>query len=94
MNDKGTPDVTPATIGRFLTEGSFEETLHALDAVVERLERGRLAIDEAVDWYEIGLGLSRRCMDLLEQAELRISTIESTYGLTNDNDAGWTSSGF
>lgn len=91
MKDAQIPDVSIAVISRFLTEGSFEETLNALELAVERLERGQLSIDEAVDWYEIGLGLSHRCISLLERAELRISTIESTYGMPSGDVVGRTS---
>jgi exodeoxyribonuclease VII small subunit len=69
--------------------GSFEEALQALEQVVAHLERGRLSIDEAVNWYEVGLGLTRRCTDALEQAELRINTLEESYGLdAGENDRG------
>jgi exodeoxyribonuclease VII small subunit len=67
-------------------EGSFEETLAALEAVVDHLERGRLSIDESVSWYEIGLKLSRRCADLLQQAELRIRSVEDRYAIASQRD--------
>jgi exodeoxyribonuclease VII small subunit len=69
--------------------GSFEEALAALESVVEKLERGHLAIDEAVAWYEAGLRLARRCTDLLEQAELRISTVDEMYRLSGITGKGW-----
>jgi exodeoxyribonuclease VII small subunit len=76
-------------VARLLEQGSFEETLHALEAIVERLERGRISIDEAVNWYELGLALSRRCTKLLEQAELRISSLEEAFGsIIDDNTPG------
>src|SRR5215217_7464346 len=58
-------------------EGTFEDTLEALETVVEHLERGRLTMSESIAWYEAGLGLARRCSQLLEQAELRISTLDA-----------------
>lgn len=64
-----------------LQNGSFEESLEALEAVVEHLERGKLSIADAVSWYEAGLRLTRRCGMLLEQAELHISVLEETYGM-------------
>jgi exodeoxyribonuclease VII small subunit len=64
-----------------LENGAFEEVLAALETVVEHLERGRLPLAETVAWYEAGLALNRRCSDLLAQAELRISELESSYGL-------------
>ncbi len=70
-------------------DGSFEEALAALEAVVDVLERGRLSIAESLTWYEIGLGLNRRCADLLQQAELRISTIEERYEMAPSDDDLW-----
>ena len=71
---------TPPSLERMSTlveEGAFEETLAALELVVEHLERGRLTMDESIAWYEAGLGLMRRCSHLLEQAELRISALDA-----------------
>lgn len=73
--------------------GSFEEALAALEAVVDVLERGRLSMTESLTWYEIGLGLSRRCSDLLQQAELRISIIEERYAVTPTVDDLWDADG-
>jgi exodeoxyribonuclease VII small subunit len=71
---------TPPSLERIsalVEEGAFEETLSALELVVEHLERGRLTLDESIAWYEAGLGLMRRCSRLLEQAELRISALDA-----------------
>lgn len=65
------------TISALVEDGAFEETLSALELVVEHLERGRLTMDESISWYEAGLGLMRRCSQLLEQAELRISALDA-----------------
>lgn len=64
-------------IGTLVEAGAFEETLSALEMVVEHLERGQLTMDESIAWYEAGLGLMRRCSQLLEQAELRISELDA-----------------
>lgn len=81
-------------IEQILQTGTFETSLEALETVVAHLERGLLPIDEAVHWYELGLGLARRCSDLLRNAELRISDLEESYGLTRQNDDAWESDGF
>jgi exodeoxyribonuclease VII small subunit len=75
----GAADTPPSLerIGSLVEEGAFEETLSALELVVEHLERGRLTMDESITWYEAGLGLMRRCSHLLEQAELRISALDA-----------------
>ena len=75
----GVADTPPSLerISALVEEGAFEETLSALELVVEHLERGRLTMDESIAWYETGLGLMRRCSLLLEQAELRISALDA-----------------
>ena len=75
----GVADTPPSLdhINTLVEEGVFEETLSALELVVEHLERGRLTLDESIAWYEAGLGLMRRCSHLLEQAELRISALDA-----------------
>ena len=40
---------------------SFEEQLTQLEAVVDRLERGELTLDESVRLFEDGVRLSNAC---------------------------------
>ena len=71
------PPPTLESITTLVEEGAFEETLLALELVVEHLERGQLTMDQSIAWYEAGLRLKRRCSHLLEQAELRISELDA-----------------
>ncbi len=54
---------------------NFEEQLTALEAVVERLERGELSLDESVRLFEEGVKLSNACKKQLEAAEGRIQVL-------------------
>jgi exodeoxyribonuclease VII small subunit len=54
---------------------SFEERLAALEAVVERLERGELPLDESVRLFEEGMKLSQSCRKELDAAEGRIQVL-------------------
>jgi exodeoxyribonuclease VII small subunit len=58
----------------------FEEQLGALEAVVERLERGELSLDESVRLFEEGIHLSNACKLELEKAEGRIQILVETQG--------------
>ena len=58
--------------------GSFEEALNALEAIVTLLDEGDLTLDLSVRCFETGTRLSDRCQHLLEQAELRISILSPT----------------
>jgi exodeoxyribonuclease VII small subunit len=59
---------------------TFEEKLTSLEAVVERLERGDLSLDESVKLFEEGVRLSNACKQELELAEGRIDLLAETSG--------------
>jgi exodeoxyribonuclease VII small subunit len=59
---------------------TFEEKLTSLEAVVERLERGDLSLDESVKLFEEGVRLSNACKQELELAEGRIDLLAETPG--------------
>ena len=54
---------------------SFEKALAELEQIVQRLERGDVALEESVAIYERGEALKRRCEELLKQAEARVEKI-------------------
>lgn len=54
---------------------SFEQALEGLEAIVERLESGDLALEAALTAFERGVALSRRCAEQLEGAERRIAEL-------------------
>ena len=54
---------------------SFEESLTALEGVVERLERGELSLDESVKLFEEGVRLSNACKKELGAAEGKIQVL-------------------
>lgn len=55
---------------------SFEEALDRLESIVETLEDDPPALDEAIDVYEEGMGLAKRCLSRLNDAEQRISELD------------------
>ncbi len=59
-----------------LTAGTFEETLHALEEIVQRLEDGHLSLEGALRCYELGVRMARRCEMMLDEAELRITRLD------------------
>lgn len=50
-------------------EKTFEESLNALEEIVQRLERGDVPLEEALDAFQEGMALSKQCQDTLEKAE-------------------------
>jgi exodeoxyribonuclease VII small subunit len=59
-------------------ERSFEELQKELEAVVARLERGDVAVDDAIALFRSGEELYRACVARLEAAELRIEQLTPT----------------
>jgi exodeoxyribonuclease VII small subunit len=53
----------------------FEAALAELEAIVDQLEKGAVALDESIRLYERGETLKRRCDELLKNAEMRIEKI-------------------
>ena len=54
---------------------SFEKALAELESIVQKLERGDVALEESVAIYERGEALKRRCEELLRQAEARVEKL-------------------
>ncbi len=54
---------------------SFETALKELEEIVERLEAGRVDLEESIALYERGERLKAHCEALLRKAEARIEKI-------------------
>ena len=57
------------------TEPSFEQAERELGEIVARLERGEVGLDEAIELWQHGDALHRRCLALLDAAEGRIDEL-------------------
>ncbi len=65
MNDK------PAEIA----DMPFETALAELEAIVDRLEKGAVALEDSIQLYERGKRLEAHCDSLIKNAEMRIEKI-------------------
>ena len=54
---------------------SFEDALHELESIVERLELGELNLEESLALYERGQALAQHCNRQLEAADLRVEQL-------------------
>jgi exodeoxyribonuclease VII small subunit len=59
---------------------SFEESLDELEALVDRLERGQLLLDESLELFERGMKLARICNRKLSKAERKIELLIEENG--------------
>ncbi len=64
--DKGHADIR---------EMSFERALKELEAIVGRLERGDVELEESISIYERGEALKEHCDRLLKQAEAKVEKL-------------------
>jgi exodeoxyribonuclease VII small subunit len=53
-------------------ELSYEQALSELEEIVASLEANKLPLEESMKLYERGQALTKRCLELLNNAELRI----------------------
>ena len=53
----------------------FEAALAELEAIVEKLEKGAVVLEESIKIYERGEALKAHCDRLLRNAEMRIEKI-------------------
>lgn len=56
-------------------QSSFEETLKALELIVNRLESNDLSLDESLNEFEQGIKLARKGKQQLQNAEQRIQIL-------------------
>jgi len=56
-------------------EMSFETAMKELERVVDKLERGDVALDASIALYERGAQLKKRCEDELKRAEEKVAAI-------------------
>jgi exodeoxyribonuclease VII small subunit len=63
------PDPTaPSTL-------DFEQALGELEATVDKLEHGDLALEDALKHFERGVALTRDCQSALKQAEQKVEIL-------------------
>ena len=61
---------------------SFEDAFNRLSEMASSLEEGGLTLADATAGYEQGMSLVRRCNQLLEQTELKITNLKDSYSQT------------
>ena len=53
----------------------FEKKLNRLEAIVEKMESGDLALEESLKLFEEGVRLSRECNTQLTEAEQKVKVL-------------------
>ena len=69
-----------------MKEENFEEMMKKLEEISKELEVGNLSLDESVKKFEEGMKISKKCSEVLNQAEKRISIlVEKDNNITAKN---------
>ena len=66
--------------GKPIAEMTFEEAMGALEAVVTQLERGDVALEQSIAFYERGAQLKAHCEARLKAAEEKVELIRAQEG--------------
>ena len=61
-------------------EKKFEENLADLEAIVQKLERGQVPLEEAISEFQKGMKLSKDLQETLDQAEKTLVKVMQADG--------------
>ena len=61
-----------------VSELSFEKALEELEALVSRMEDGKLPLEESLEAYQRGTELIKVCQAKLADAQARVAILEGT----------------
>ena len=62
---------------------TFEQIYQRLEEAVSRLEAGGLSLDDALALYEEGMNLARRCQEVLDGAELKVTRLKEAFAASS-----------
>ena len=61
-----------------LDKMSFEDAMKELEKLVDSLDKGNVSLDEAITAYDRGSQLKEYCEKKLNEAKMKIETIQSS----------------
>ena len=65
---------------------NFEDAMKELEKIAEELEKGNLSLDESVSKFEDGMKLAKKCSDLLDTAEKKITMLINDNGTIKEEN--------
>ena len=60
-------------------QASFEDVFSRLEDAVRKLETGPLSLDNSTRLFEEGMGLAKRCNELLSATELKVTRLQAAF---------------
>jgi exodeoxyribonuclease VII small subunit len=70
-------ETTPLEAPPGIQDMTFEQAMGELEALVRRLEEGRLTLEDAISSYERGTALRAHCEARLRAAKLKVEQVLS-----------------
>jgi exodeoxyribonuclease VII small subunit len=59
---------------------NFEKALEDLNAIVTKMEEGKLSLEESLAYFEKGVSLTRDCQQALQKAEQKVQILTGNSG--------------
>ena len=69
-----------------LDKMSFEEAMRELEKLVESLDKGEVSLDEAIAAYDRGSQLKDLCQKKLNEAKMKVETIQASDPANSNPD--------
>ena len=78
-----------------MAKKTFEQSLQALEKIVDELESGDLPLEKALKKFDEGMALSRQCGALLDETEKKVALLlgddaasakETPFPVEDDDD--------
>jgi len=63
---------------------TFESQLEALEEIVNNLEKGDLPLNDSLTQFEKGVKLTKKCQNMLNQAEQKVLQLSEDDGQLKD----------
>lgn len=68
---------------------NFEENIEELEKIVQELENGNLNLDDSIKKFEEGMNISKKCNEILEEAEKKITILIKKDDKIEEEDFEW-----
>ncbi len=69
-----------------MEEKSFEELMKSLEEIASQLEKGDLNLEESISKFEEGMKLSKKCNEIIENAEKKITILLQKDGKVSEEN--------
>jgi len=73
--------------GQDIDRLTFEQAITDLKGIVEKIEEGKISLQDSIQQYEKGMALIKHCRTILQKAEKRIEKISKEEPPEQEEDA-------